>query len=171
MIMDDKKKIYAFGDNRYGQLGITGLDAVLLNHPAGIQTFLKKVRDFSVGEDHSAYIDEQGNVYTWGVGSSGQLGHGDRASHAFPKKVDLDFKVKLVACGGAHTAFVSEDNVIYMCGRGRDGQQGQTQLRSVSADRLTPAALDRFTDSKSRKEGVVEAVALGSNHTLAYISF
>lgn len=125
----------------------------------------------SVGEDHSAYIDEQGNVYTWGAGSSGQLGHGDKDSHAFPKKVDVDFKVKLVACGGSHTAFVSEDNTIYMCGRGRDGQQGQVQLRSSSADRHTPAAIDRFTDEKSNKNGVVEAVALGSNHTLAYVSF
>lgn len=36
IIMDDKKKLYAFGDNRYGQLGIPGLDAIVLNHPAGI---------------------------------------------------------------------------------------------------------------------------------------
>ena len=56
------------GDNRYGQLGITGLDSVVLGHPAGIQTFLKKVRDFTCGEDHGAYIDTIGNVYTWGAG-------------------------------------------------------------------------------------------------------
>ena len=36
VILDDKGKLYAFGDNRYGQLGITGLDNVVLAHPAGI---------------------------------------------------------------------------------------------------------------------------------------
>ena len=57
IFMDSERRLYAFGDNRYGQLGITGLDSVELGHPAGIQTFLKKVADFDSGEDHAAYID------------------------------------------------------------------------------------------------------------------
>lgn len=36
IIQDDKGKLFAFGDNRYGQLGITGLDNIVLAHPAGI---------------------------------------------------------------------------------------------------------------------------------------
>jgi alpha-tubulin suppressor-like RCC1 family protein len=71
MILDDKGKLFAFGDNRYGQLGITGLDNIVLPHPAGIQTFLKKVKDFSCGEDHAAYVDYNGNVFTWGYGIEG----------------------------------------------------------------------------------------------------
>jgi alpha-tubulin suppressor-like RCC1 family protein len=36
IIMDDKNRLYSFGDNRYGQLGITGLNNIVLEHPAGI---------------------------------------------------------------------------------------------------------------------------------------
>lgn len=54
--MDEKDRLYSFGDNRYGQLGITGLNNIILEHPAGIHT-LKKVKDFSCGEEHAAYID------------------------------------------------------------------------------------------------------------------
>ena len=71
MILDDTGKLYAFGDNRYGQLGITGLDNILLTHPAGIQTFMKKVKDFSCGEEHAAYVNEKGDVFTWGYGRDG----------------------------------------------------------------------------------------------------
>ena len=87
MIQDDTGKIYAFGDNRYGQLGITGLDNILLEHPAGIQLFLKKVKDFSCGEEHAAYVNDKGEVFTWGYGRDGQLGHGDTTSQTIPKKV------------------------------------------------------------------------------------
>jgi len=71
VFMDTRGKLYSFGDNRYGQLGITGLDNIILTHPAGIQTFLNKVADFSCGEDHAAYVDQKGNVYTWGFGGEG----------------------------------------------------------------------------------------------------
>jgi alpha-tubulin suppressor-like RCC1 family protein len=36
IIMDEKNRLYSFGDNRYGQLGITGLNNIVLEHPAGI---------------------------------------------------------------------------------------------------------------------------------------
>ena len=83
-----------------------------------------------------------------------------------PQKVQLDAKVNLVACGGSHSAFVTEDQKIWMCGRGRDGQTGSIQLRSSSADRPSPAAIDPLGESA----GVIEKIALGSNHSLAQVN-
>ena len=50
-------RLYSFGDNRYGQLGITGLNNIVLEHPAAINRRFKEVKDFSCGEEHAAYID------------------------------------------------------------------------------------------------------------------
>jgi alpha-tubulin suppressor-like RCC1 family protein len=137
---------------------------VVLNHPAGIQTFLKKVKDIDAGEEHAAYVDEKGDVFTWGEGSFGQLGHGNKDSHHTPKRVQLDFKVKHVACGGSHTAFVSkDDDSVWMCGRNRDGQVGFIKGRSSTFERVNPEGLSKFHD------GSVESIALGANHTLAYV--
>jgi alpha-tubulin suppressor-like RCC1 family protein len=36
IIMDEKGKLFSFGDNRYGQLGITGLNNIILEHPSAI---------------------------------------------------------------------------------------------------------------------------------------
>jgi len=163
VILDDRGRLYAFGDNRYGQLGITGLDNVVLAHPAGIQTYLRKVKDFACGEDHAAYVDLQGNVYTWGYGLEGQLGHGDTNSIPIPKKVQLTGKVDQVACGGGHTAFLTEQNELWMCGKGRDGQLGRgDQLESTAFPRTAPVKVTSLPPGS-----VVEAVALGSNHSIA----
>lgn len=48
---------------------------------------MKAVSDFSCGEDHAAYVDTAGGLYTWGFGGDGQLGHGDTSSMAVPKKI------------------------------------------------------------------------------------
>jgi len=48
---------------------------------------LKKVKDFNCGEDHSAYVDTSGGIYTWGYGGDGQLGHGDSTTMPIPKKI------------------------------------------------------------------------------------
>jgi len=68
------------------------------------------VVDYSCGEEHAAYVDNKGGVFTWGCGLNGQLGHGNTNSYFIPTKVPLDFKASKVSCGGSHTAIVSEDN-------------------------------------------------------------
>ena len=78
----------------------------------------------------------------------------------------------MVACGGSHTAFVSEDNTVWMCGRGRDGQLGiGNQKRSASFNMVSPVDLIKFKEKKSNKEGQVIAIALGSNHSVAHVTF
>lgn len=36
------------------------------------------------GAEHSAAISDDGSVFTWGRGDSGQLGHGDELSRCVP---------------------------------------------------------------------------------------
>ena len=80
-----------------------------------------KVVDFSCGEDHSAILTDQGEVFTWGYGNDGQLGHKDRTNLNSPKKLQFPQKISKVVCGGGHTGVVSVNNDLYLFGRGRDG--------------------------------------------------
>ena len=70
---------------------------------------------------HCAAVLHTGELYTWGEGGEGQLGHGGTARLLKPRKVmALDSKhVSAVSCGGAHTAVV----VQVRCGKipNRDG--------------------------------------------------
>lgn len=84
MALDKNGKLFVFGSNSYGQLGILGrLNKV--NEPH--QVLSSSVADFACGEEHSAFIDENGNVYTWGYGCDGQLGHGNKNSVNIPMKL------------------------------------------------------------------------------------
>jgi alpha-tubulin suppressor-like RCC1 family protein len=73
-----KKKVYAWGKNKYGQLGLghttnesTPCSILPLSDP-----FLHKhVRALAAGKSHSAVVVEDGDVFTWGRGWDGQLGH------------------------------------------------------------------------------------------------
>ena len=47
----------------------------------------KRVRDVSCGSSHSAAITSNGELYTWGLGEYGRLGHGDTTTQTRPKQV------------------------------------------------------------------------------------
>ena len=55
---------------------------------------------------HTVGLSPNGEVFTWGCGENGQLGHGDRRHRNVPTKVESlsrETSVK-VACGESHTA-------------------------------------------------------------------
>ncbi|GMH78228.1 hypothetical protein TrST_g897 [Triparma strigata] len=75
---------------------------------------------------HSAVVDRDGGIWTWGEGKFGRLGHGSERNVTSPKRVEAlngerPFKV---ACGGFHTAAVTEDGAVYTWGGGEHGQLG-----------------------------------------------
>jgi alpha-tubulin suppressor-like RCC1 family protein len=95
--------------------------------------------------------EEQGTeLYTWGQGVLGQLGHGDEKPQNQPRLIVsfLGTNVKAVSCGNQHTAVLLESGEVYSFGRGNFGQLGlgSLQVHSAAADatyllRATPAAV------------------------------
>lgn len=53
---------------------------------------------------HHLALTSDGEVYSWGVGENGRLGHGDNVSRAVPTKIMAWSELKIfdVACGVAH---------------------------------------------------------------------
>lgn len=47
----------------------------------------KHVKDIACGSGHSAAITTNGELYTWGQGDHGRLGHGDTVNQSKPKQV------------------------------------------------------------------------------------
>ena len=137
--MDKDGKLYSWGSNRYGQLGVQGTNTYKLNKPTQIHLphSAGKVVDFACGEEHSAFLTDKGEVYTWGYGNDGQLGHQDKSNLNQPRKLNFDQKVSKVVCGGGHTGIITEGTGhLYMFGRGRDGQLGRGgEIESIAAYR------------------------------------
>lgn len=64
----------------------------------------------SCGPWHTAVVASSGQLFTFGDGSFGALGHGDRSSSSVPREVETlsGLRVMRVSCGVWHTAAVVE---------------------------------------------------------------
>ena len=77
---------------------------------------------------HSALVTHDGNLFTWGRGAEGQLGHPDLLAKLEPTAVPREMfggaYIVLVACGGSHTACLTDQGAVWSWGAGEWGQLG-----------------------------------------------
>ncbi|KAH8080343.1 hypothetical protein JL720_9036 [Aureococcus anophagefferens] len=79
------------------------------------------------GGQHAAVLTAAGEVYTWGRGGFGRLGHGDAHSLKAPRLVRgalVGVVCAQVACGFAYTAAVSAQGALDTWGAGENGRLG-----------------------------------------------
>ena len=85
--------------------------------------------DISCGGSHSAVITSSGELFTWGKGRYGRLGHGDSEDQLLPKKVEAvqGYRVINVACGSgdAQTLALTDDECVWSWGDGDYGKLGR----------------------------------------------
>ncbi|KAH9602181.1 hypothetical protein KSS87_018448 [Heliosperma pusillum] len=99
--------VYTMGSSVYGQLGNPHSDG---KHPKRVEGKLLRchVEEIACGASHVAVLTSRTEVYTWGKGANGRLGHGDSEDKNTPTLVEAlkDKQVKSVACGRNFTAVV-----------------------------------------------------------------
>ena len=79
--------VFTLGDGSAGQLGHGGRRSETKPRPVAALAGLE-VETIAAGGDHTAALTRRGLLYTWGSGSSGQLGHGDdRADQLVPRRL------------------------------------------------------------------------------------
>ncbi|XP_022131000.2 probable E3 ubiquitin-protein ligase HERC2 [Pieris rapae] len=138
-------KVYATGYGAGGRLGIGGIDSV--SQPtllASLQhVFITKVACNSGGK-HCLALSSDGDVYSWGEGEDGKLGHGNRVSYDRPKLITAlsGLEVVAIACGGAHSACLTARGRIYTWGKGRYGRLGHGD----SEDQLVPKMVEALVN-------------------------
>ncbi|XP_028405299.1 ultraviolet-B receptor UVR8-like [Dendronephthya gigantea] len=117
--------LYCFGDNTFNQLGKknTTDGPAKCNKPERIKLPLGvRIKRVSCGAYHSAAVSEEGEIFTWGNGSDGKLGHGDLSPRFQPTQILECFegkRVTSVSCGFAHSACTaairSERSLVKKC--------------------------------------------------------
>lgn len=104
--------------------------------PHRVQGLSGRVIAFACGAFHSAAVVESGELYTWGKGEWGMLGHRTIGDEHWPRVVDplRHTRVVAVSCGGWHTAAITEAGEVFAFGRGEYGRLGLGDTSS----RITP---------------------------------
>ena len=116
------------------------------------------VIDVAIGSDHVCALTNANQVYTWGSGAFGQLGHGDRLDGHQPRAVEhlARLPVQKVACGFKYTACVTTIGDVYTFGAGGNGQLGQPN----NVRHSTPVRIEALAAF-----GPAAQVSCGSVHT------
>ena len=130
LVVSEEGCVYGWGWNSKSQVGVSTSESraseavctpTLLGSLLGLS-----VRAVACGAAHSLAVTLQGEVYSWGLGGSGQLGHADYTSSVRPRCISrLATDVIIgVACGFGHSIALTKDGALRSWGWNRDGQLG-----------------------------------------------
>ncbi|XP_012937764.1 uncharacterized protein LOC101851545 [Aplysia californica] len=120
-----------------------------------------KIKHMSVGPDHVIVTTTERQVFTWGFGGSGQLGHGDTRDRYTPTLVEAlkGKSVSLVSCGLGFSIFGSDNGLVLTCGDGSSGCLGHGDWCNSARPRLIESLLS--VDVVAIACGLKHVVVLG----------
>ncbi|GMF44149.1 unnamed protein product [Phytophthora fragariaefolia] len=167
LFVTHQQQILGMGYNQAGQLGLGHRLQQYKGWRSCTPIAVESLRDQSIldlaaGQNHSACVLSNGDVYTWGCGDDGRLGDGKLGEGAttptlIPLLRDVSIRARTVRCGARHMAVVSDNDLLYIWGANDFGQLGCKDKKPRSRPFLlvTPSLF---------AEGVGD-VALGEFHT------
>ncbi|GMH22288.1 hypothetical protein Nepgr_024131 [Nepenthes gracilis] len=165
-------ELYSWGDGIH--------NAGLLGHGTDVSHWIPKrvagpleglqVASVTCGPWHTALITASGQLFTFGDGTFGVLGHGDRESVSYPREVESlsGLRTIAVACGVWHTAAVVEVIVnqssatvssgkLFTWGDGDKNRLGQGDKEP----RLKPTCVPALIDYNFHKVACGHSLTLG----------
>jgi alpha-tubulin suppressor-like RCC1 family protein len=120
--LTSKGRIFSEGNNSYGQLGQGD------NQPrttfTEITSIPTNITFISSGSQHTLALDENGDVWSWGLNSNGQLGLGHNNNQLTPSKVILPSPITQISAGGYFSAALSKEGVLFLWGSSDRRQLG-----------------------------------------------
>ena len=129
MILTKSGKLYGYGENQYGQLGLGHSFYVLEKTNFEEVGSIFNCVDVSCGDNHTIALTSDNKLYVWGCNKYGQLGLGDTEGRNTPHELVLNDVNKLnivsVSCGIDHTFILLNTNQVYVCGNNLGGKLGR----------------------------------------------
>jgi alpha-tubulin suppressor-like RCC1 family protein len=165
LVLNFQGRVYSFGYNGHGQLGLGkkgNKDSPTLIPISCPQ--MEEIIAISAGTFHSLILNDQGQVLSFGANKDGRLGLGDQKGRLAPtliesfEKIDPPGSARVVAisAGGRHSLFLTHQGQVFSCGYNRYGQLGL----SDDASRLVPTLIDSLENRK------IIAISAGGTHSL-----
>jgi alpha-tubulin suppressor-like RCC1 family protein len=157
-------RVFAWGENEFGQLGDGSEEAALAPVEVDLSGFDSPPVDVFAANWSSYALLEDGALLGWGRNSGGQLGDGSEEQKLTPVAADLSG-----FAAGVESAAVGDDNVLALLGDGElvgwganfTGQVGD----GTEVNRPAPVAVD-----VSEFGSPVAEVSLGRDHSLALLA-
>ncbi|XP_038304736.1 X-linked retinitis pigmentosa GTPase regulator isoform X2 [Canis lupus familiaris] len=132
-VVTGNNKLYMFGSNNWGQLGLGSKSTV--SKPTCVKALKpEKVKFAACGRNHTLVSTEGGKVYAAGGNNEGQLGLGDteeRSTFHLISFFTSQRKIKQLSAGSNTSAALTEDGELFMWGDNSEGQIGLENVTNV----------------------------------------
>jgi len=159
-----QKKIFSWGFNQQGQLGLGDLDA--RHEPTQVDQLPENICHFAAGEFHNLVLTDDGKVFAWGKNDYGQCGV-DPKIEKFVKvpagvkfeKLENEEKIVKVGCGADHSLAVTSKGRLFTWGSG-------CEYRRVSGNEDNIYEPEALTSINVPKTYLCKEAYAGSTHTL-----
>lgn len=129
-IITGNNKLYMFGSNNWGQLGLGSRSTV--SKPTCVKALKpEKVKFAACGRNHTLVLTEGGKVYAAGGNNEGQLGLGDTEDRNTFHPICFftsQHQLKQLSAGSNTSAALTVDGDLFMWG---DNSEGQIGLKNV----------------------------------------
>jgi alpha-tubulin suppressor-like RCC1 family protein len=144
-VVGEGGEVFTFGDGEYAPLGHGDEENALAPRlVAGLAG--RVVVDVAAGWRHTAVVTDEGELWTFGRGWQGRLGHGDIENRLVPTRVAAfgpgagEERAAAVSAGAGHTLVATDSGGLWTFGGGGEGQLGHGDHE----DQLLPKAVVRF---------------------------
>jgi len=195
LAVGEEHSIFVDTGGRLLTCGRDSVDGMLLGHavdPAAEPSVLQEIGpptpvpsmqgrhivSVAAGYAHCLALSAEGEVYSWGAGDYGALGHGDKGARAVPCRIESLSRIERIAAGPNSTSSaVDEKGRLFTWGWARfyddvdsDGEDGEEfegpsglgyELDAETNRQLTPKRVDALSQDR------VVGVAFGRGFTLA----
>ncbi|XP_016052512.1 PREDICTED: X-linked retinitis pigmentosa GTPase regulator isoform X4 [Miniopterus natalensis] len=132
-VITGNNKLYMFGSNNWGQLGLGSKSAVC--KPTCVKALKpEKVKLVACGRNHTLVSTEGGKVYAVGGNNEGQLGLGDAEDRNTFHLIEFftsQYQLKQLSAGSNTSAALTDDGKLFMWGENSEGQIGLNNVSNV----------------------------------------
>jgi alpha-tubulin suppressor-like RCC1 family protein len=137
LALDMDGRLFTWGYNGYGQLGNSATDRVLSPTQIYVSGDIR-FQSIANGWYQSMALAKNGDIYTWGRGYYGVLGHGNTANRYTPTKLNTGLTYRAIAMGDQTAMAITEEGKLYVWGHNIYGQYGNGSTASKYIPQLVP---------------------------------
>mmetsp|Transcript_60170 Transcript_60170/g.105416 ORF Transcript_60170/g.105416 Transcript_60170/m.105416 type:complete len:1243 (-) Transcript_60170:111-3839(-) len=170
-VLTAKGSLWAFGSNRAMELGLRK-EVTQINTPQRVKSMrshqIVQIASSSSasGQEHSLALTAKGEVYTFGMSSSGALGQGPDVRETAPLilRLTTEVRIKYVAAGARHSLMLTDNGQLYSIGCNRCGQLG-TEVEDSNKKLIKSSDVPVPVGGLLRTQHVAR-MAVGDDHNL-----